>query len=246
MIWFTCKQCGKRHGRDESLTGTLVFCDCGHGNRVPWASSAAPEPLDAEPAPRPRARFPAAPVPRAERRDERREPDFPPAPPPRRVREVRRVRPNFCFQHDEDASTDTCADCRLPLCKACVVMLQGRTLCGPCKNFRVRGVGRAPRVLPLAVIALVVALAAAPVALVLSVIGLGSLASSGSRAVGVLLCLVGLVLPAGGLVLGALAWRQIESRPDTGGKALAASGAAAGLVCVLWSLTVALIVIFKP
>ena len=43
MIWFACKQCGKRHGRAESLVGTLVFCECGQGNRVPWAST-VPEP----------------------------------------------------------------------------------------------------------------------------------------------------------------------------------------------------------
>ena len=60
MIWFACKQCGKRHGRAEHLSGTLVFCECGHGNRVPWSSTVAePEPEEAAPLPPPRPR-PAA------------------------------------------------------------------------------------------------------------------------------------------------------------------------------------------
>src|SRR5262249_16114600 len=41
MIWFSCKQCGKVHGRAENSAGTLVFCDCGQGNTVPWESTAA-------------------------------------------------------------------------------------------------------------------------------------------------------------------------------------------------------------
>ena len=60
MIWFGCKKCGKRHGKAESLCGTLVFCDCGFGNRVPW-SSTVPEPEAPEPTAvpaRPRLRRP--------------------------------------------------------------------------------------------------------------------------------------------------------------------------------------------
>ena len=62
MIWFACKQCGKSHGRGEHLAGTLVFCECGHGNRVPWSSTIAePEPEEAMPAPPPRPRVPPTP-----------------------------------------------------------------------------------------------------------------------------------------------------------------------------------------
>ena len=43
MIWFTCRQCGKRHVRPEAECGTLVFCECGQGNRVPWQSTVAEE-----------------------------------------------------------------------------------------------------------------------------------------------------------------------------------------------------------
>src|SRR5271156_2827409 len=53
MIWFTCKKCGKSHGRGESSAGTMIFCDCGHGNTVPWESTAAePAPVAVVAAPR--------------------------------------------------------------------------------------------------------------------------------------------------------------------------------------------------
>ena len=51
MIWFTCKQCGKTHGRPENSVGSLVFCECGAGNTVPWESTVAePEQPAAAPA----------------------------------------------------------------------------------------------------------------------------------------------------------------------------------------------------
>src|SRR5437588_8008736 len=46
MIWFTCKKCGKTHGRAENSAGSMIFCDCGHGSLVPWEST-APEPAAA-------------------------------------------------------------------------------------------------------------------------------------------------------------------------------------------------------
>src|SRR5271156_3655754 len=41
MIHFTCKKCGKTHSRPDSTGGTMIFCDCGHGNTVPWESTVA-------------------------------------------------------------------------------------------------------------------------------------------------------------------------------------------------------------
>jgi hypothetical protein len=43
MIWFACKNCGKRHKQPDEAAGSLVFCDCGQSNRVPWPG-AVPEP----------------------------------------------------------------------------------------------------------------------------------------------------------------------------------------------------------
>src|ERR687892_749265 len=55
MIAFACKKCGQRHSRPDSQAGSMVFCDCGQGNRVPWTSTAVPDAVavpDAEPVPR--------------------------------------------------------------------------------------------------------------------------------------------------------------------------------------------------
>jgi hypothetical protein len=35
-VSFACTACGKQHTRSAQEVGTLVFCSCGHGNRVPW------------------------------------------------------------------------------------------------------------------------------------------------------------------------------------------------------------------
>src|SRR5262245_26495089 len=91
MIWFRCRQCGKHHGRDENLAGTLVFCECGRGNRVPWASTAEePEGLPQEVPPVP------APAPPAEEN-----PPAPPPPPRRAPRPLRRRDPAYCLNHEE-------------------------------------------------------------------------------------------------------------------------------------------------
>jgi hypothetical protein len=71
MIWFSCKQCGKRQSRPDSQAGSMVFCDCGNGNRVPWSSTVAPEVMEAEPVPVPASVPipPSRPVPPSPRRD---------------------------------------------------------------------------------------------------------------------------------------------------------------------------------
>jgi hypothetical protein len=240
MIWFACKQCGKRHGRPENLAGTLVFCECGQGNRVPWASTAPePEPQEAQPASPPRPRTPA-PYPEDER------PPAYPSPPLRRPREVRRPNPAFCLNHDETASEHTCVACRARFCSACVVTLQGQTLCGPCKNFRIRGLGRPARMAPLALVALIVALVAGPVSFFLTMMAIGLQATpEGSVAGAVVVSLFAAALPAGTLVLGGFALRQIETTPQTGGRSLAMTGATTSLVGMLWSLTIAVLIVYK-
>jgi hypothetical protein len=235
MIWFACKQCGKRHGRPDELTGTLVFCECGHGNRVPWSSTVEP-PAEPEPAPAPRRPLPAEPA------GPRREPELPL--PRRRQREFRRNNPNFCFNHDDVASEKTCDACRLRFCASCVVEVEGKTLCGPCKNFRVAAVGRPARSAPMAIVALVVSLVSVPVTLFLTLAAIG-MQAQGMVGVGVLFCLVGLILPVAGLVLAGLALREIETKPHVGGRSLVTSGGSAALVGVLWGVTLALLILLK-
>jgi hypothetical protein len=243
MIWFTCKQCGKSHNRADNLVGTMIFCDCGNGLRVPWSSTIEPPEETEEPIPLP----PARPVPPAERT-----PPARPIPPPLdrselgRRREARRVNPAYCLNHDEAASTQTCADCRMPFCDACVVTLQGQTVCGPCKNFRIRALNRPAQISPLAIVSLVVAVVSGPVSFCLSTLTFSpALNASGSPVQTIFFTLIGLLLPGAGLVLGALALRDIETKPNVSGRATAMTGSITALVGVLWTLTVGVLMIVK-
>ena len=185
MIWYACKQCGKRHGKAEHQAGVLVFCECGFGNRVPLAStvpepeqeeSPAPIPLPLPPSSRPTAAVdPAPPRDDNEPRPRSDEPLPPFRPKPRR--EYRRVNPKFCLNHDELPTEFTCAHCHLPFCSKCVLDLQGEKLCGPCKNFKVRGMQRPNRLSPLATGAAVVGLVAGPISFCLSWMGAGQQAA---------------------------------------------------------------------
>src|SRR5438445_719565 len=107
MIWFACKKCGKRHGRAEGLSGTMVFCECGFGNRVPWSStaeepeeSAAPVPLPLPPPPPARPRS-ATPIPFLDEPRPGRPSEPPPPFRPKPKKDYRRVNPKFCLNHDE-------------------------------------------------------------------------------------------------------------------------------------------------
>jgi hypothetical protein len=261
MIAFTCQQCRKRHTRPDNQAGTLVFCECGQGNRVPWA---APSPLDipdaipvapripdAIPAASPAKSARAVPVPvpvPAELPPSRKVDDTPletGLPSNRPARLIGKINPHFCFQHDESASETTCDACKLPFCKLCVVTLQGQTLCGPCKNFRIAALGRSPRVLPLAIVALVVSLVSGPVMLILSLVAMGLHIGEGATGAAIVLCLLATALPIAGLYLAWKALRQIDSHPEMGGRALAISGMCAALVGVLWCVTVIALLIVK-
>ena len=192
MIWFLCKQCGKRHGRPDNLASTLVFCDCGQGNTVPWQSTTTP-PAEPPPLPRPQ------PFDDDSADDLRR----------RKANAFRPRRPGFCLNHDDVATDKTCHDCKESFCPNCIVELQGKTLCGPCKNFRVRGVTRPNRIPGLAVAALIVGLVSGPVTFCLALVGAGP---QGSVFVGAAFSLIGLLLPVGGLAVSWFALRK--SRPS--------------------------------
>jgi len=210
MIAFTCKQCGKRHARADEEAGSLIFCDCGWANRVPWPTptgeaprSVPSEPLEALPAEDEEADA------RPRRRDRRwsdAEPD-----------------PAYCFNHEDTASRQTCADCEVAFCDACVVVLDGRTLCGPCKNLHIRRLHRPPRLCLTALFSVIVALVGGPVCFCL-VLGVG--AGAGEPAFG----FAGLLAPVVAILLGLIGLIQIEHDPHVGGRALAITGIVAGLV----------------
>jgi hypothetical protein len=261
MIWFACKQCGKLHHKDDSQVGTLIFCGCGFGNRVPW-SSTVPVPAEAEqdPAPPREKRRPTRPAPLPPRvLEEEEEEDLPPRkraeagvdvptglPPARPPRFIRRPNPQFCFHHDEQASETTCSACHLSFCSACVATIQGQTLCGPCKNFRIRGLHRPTRTTHLSIFSLVLGLVSGPVTLFLTIMALGSsLTPEGSTGASVLMCLLAIALPIGALVMGALALREINARPHVSGRALALTGICASASAICWGIALAELLIAK-
>jgi hypothetical protein len=258
MIWFACKKCGKRQGRPDSSAGTLIFCDCGEGNRVPWNSSVAePEIDEVEPVnlpPRPAVPPPpprSAPPPPPPSKPPEMRPPAPRAAPefgrlPRRGREPRRPNPAYCLNHEDRDFAERCDVCHCSFCADCVVVFQGKTLCGPCKNFRVRAEQRVPRIAPMATLALIVALVGGPVSFCLSLLGVNLQTNGqGSVVLSIVLSLIGAAFPIGGLVLARRALRDLAARPQLGGRAFALTGSATSLVGVLWCLTVALLVILK-
>jgi hypothetical protein len=219
MIWFVCKQCGKPMKQPENAAGSLVFCPCGQANRVPWESTLAPE---------------AAPAEEAE---------------PARPRRSRRpeIVPRdtaYCFNHQDVDSEQTCTDCNERFCAACVVTLQGQTLCGPCKNYRLSTLQRSRSVSGLAIGSLAIALAGGPFGCCLSTMGLGN--DSGFRGFAVVFVLAAMLLPGLAAALGFLALREIERNPRVGGQTIAIIGAVTGVVGVVASVTLAIVVIGKP
>jgi hypothetical protein len=223
MIWFACQQCGKRHQQPEDAAGSLVFCECGQANRVPWESTvSAPEkPGAGEGSSRPRRRK------WSDAEEDEREPAR------RRRPEAPPRDPGVCLNHPGAASAHTCPDCGEAFCPRCLVEFQGLRLCGPCKNFRARRLQRPPRVAGLTVGALVSGLASAPLIFCIT------FAAIGSQQPGVILgCgVVGLLIGSAALVLGLLGLRAVEGKAATGGRGLAMTGAALGLAGAVWSLS---------
>jgi hypothetical protein len=221
MIAFTCQQCGRRFDRPAEQSGTLVFCECGTGNRVPWESTlpALSEPPLAEPADdAPAPRWSAAPeqVPR--------------------VQAVAQHRA-YCLNHPGTAAEQTCADCGVGFCSACIVSVQGALRCGPCKNFRARAVQRPPRLSALALLAPIVALVAGAVWLFVLLVAAGQHPNSSSiLTVGAL----GLLPQVAAFIMGAAALRKVETDPRLGGRAPAITGMISAVACsaVLVQLTV--------
>ena len=191
------------------------------------------------------------PLPLDERAPARRSIPVPPNPPSsalpsRRQRQNRKINPAYCFNHDEASSSQTCADCRLAFCDSCLAAFQGQILCGPCKNFRLRGILRPPRLSGLSIVALVTAMASGPVAFCLGVQSVNpQVSSQTSIGLTICFCLLGMLLPAGALVMGLLALRDIELKPNVSGRAMALTGTVTALVGVLWNLTIGILMVVK-
>jgi hypothetical protein len=214
MIRFTCKECGKRLRKPDEAVGTLVFCECGQANRVPWESTVPPPAEGDEDRPHRRR-------PRDEDEDDR---------PPRRRR-----RTGYCLNHEGEVAPHTCADCQEPFCPRCVVELQGETLCGPCKDLRARRMQKPPGVPGLAIAALIAGLVSSPIALCLTLMSAGQEAEPPAV---LAVSVVGALLGLGAVVLSLMALREVEKKKGHAGRAMALTGAAGGLAGLMWSASI--------
>jgi hypothetical protein len=238
MIWFACKECGKRQRRPEEAAGTLVFCSCGAGNRVPWESTVPVPAEQAEP-----ASVPATPWGGPAQRPA--EPGAEDEPAPRRSRRpVRRTRdPGHCLNHPEASSTKTCDECREAFCDSCVVPLQDRTLCGPCKNFRLRSLQRALQPSAFAIITLIGGVVSGPFAFCL----MGALAAGEKVPLNVsaMFGTLGVGCPFVTLLLGLKALWDINHQPRLGGRGLAVLGMTMAATGLLWCLTLLMLYVYQ-
>jgi hypothetical protein len=92
----------------------------------------------------------------------------------------------------------------------------------------------------------IVGLISAPIGFCVSFVGVSvQVNPTGHAGVAFLLGMIGFLLPLAGLILGGVALRQIENTPNVGGRLLAMTGAAAGLVGTLWSVTAAMLMVLK-
>jgi hypothetical protein len=278
MLWFSCKSCGKHHSRPESEAGALIFCSCGNGVRVPFSSTAPPDPEipdaiptdrpiplrplpvdvpssrtppsrthstgpsgadETEPPPIPVARavpldiplaLPVEPIPLA--------PDEPAKPLRKTPRRYRKVDSEVCWNHEQEASAGLCAGCRLPFCQSCLVELRGHFVCGICKNFRVASAGQPLRTYPMAIVALISSLVVGPVALTLSLVGVGLYLSDGVVGPTLLLSIVALLPVAGALLFSLWVLWRLEGQTRLAGRAMALSGFCVSLCSLLWCLSV--------
>jgi hypothetical protein len=233
MIWFACKNCGKKHSRPETSVGTMVFCECGQGTNVPWESTVEPPPV--ADVPEPARPVPAAaplpgrydPIPISEEHvPPRPRPPEEPRPPERLVRPrrpgPRRRDPRFCFNHEDTPVQKTCADCGEPFCAECLLEFRGATLCAPCKNFRVRNLQQPPRLSGKALASVLIGMLTWPLGICLIVVGLNANAPA--------LVLFALVPNLCALGLGLLALRDTEADPRVSGRSLAVTGLLTGAV----------------
>jgi hypothetical protein len=205
MLWFACKKCGKVIGRPDSSAGALVFCDCGHGSRVPWESTAAAPKVE-----------PQAP---AQALDPIRfDPVREPAPAPSKERRPRNapIDANSCFNHTSIDKAGVCTACGLSFCARCLTTFQNQALCTACKNYQTRILQRRPESSKLALVSFLLALAAGPIMITL-------VAMTRSRSSTNFL-LLALLPPLFALTAGVMAMRWINRDSRRAGQHLAVSG----------------------
>src|SRR5207244_3479570 len=113
--------------------------------------------------------------------------------------------PRYCFNHEELPKQAICADCAESFCSNCLVTFQGRSLCGPCKNYRVRALQRPGPLSRFAQASAAMALLSAVFMTLLAYV-------SNFWLIGI----VAYIPPIAALVLGFTALREVEKEPELG------------------------------
>jgi hypothetical protein len=151
-----------------------------------------------------------------------------------------------CLNHHAISSEHTCASCGERFCSACVVTFQNQILCGPCKNFCVRGVNRPARVSVLAHLGLILGLLGLPIGIVIPFLGtFYFLTGQAPSAVAGATLGIGLLLPVAGLVLSWRALRALAIKSHLAGRVLALTGLVAASVSALWCAALGVMLAFK-
>ncbi len=235
MISFPCSQCGQTLERAAGDAGTLVYCECGAGNTVPWESTpplaeevpaGLPQPsplaelLGDEPPLKPRWEQTYATGPEWEE-------EWRPAAPASIPPPLPRAEPTQCLNHPSAARAHVCADCGCSFCADCVATFQGAVVCGPCKNLRMRKVIRPPRLSLMALFAPIIALVCGGVWLFVMLMVAGM---HGAPDTALMLGGLGLLPQVFALAMGAMALHTIETEPNVSGRDWAMSGMIAALV----------------
>jgi EamA domain-containing membrane protein RarD len=125
-------------------------------------------------------------------------------------------------------------DCGEVFCPDCLILFQGRALCGPCKNFRVRTEQRSSRLSILSLLSLLIGLLTG---------GLFCIAPAGVEAGAPVVGYIGLIIPLTALVLGILGLREVEKQARVRGRSLAIAGLVIAVVSTF--LTVLFIVLLQ-
>jgi hypothetical protein len=229
MIWFACKKCSKVHGRPENSSGAMIFCDCGQNLMVPWESTAKeppmPDPVELPLAPTleplmfptTSSNGPAATLDRPSSRNRESE-----RPSRGRRRRKHVVDPNICFNHERTPSKTVCRDCGLGFCDQCLVEFEGASLCGPCKNFRIRLVQQPQETPGLAVLALLGALLTTPFFFCLLPLGKQNAMP--------MLALIAILPEIGAMLAAVVVLSRLGKSGKTGGRSLAFATIVASLV----------------
>jgi hypothetical protein len=151
-----------------------------------------------------------------------------------------------CFHHHEVPSEGVCAACGEAFCSACLVLFQEQTLCGPCKDARVRSLQQTIRLSRWAFLASAVGLIGVPIGFFVPFWGAFFFLSGQATGEVVRVAIaLGLALPLLSLFLGWRALRILATRPNQYGRSLAFTGVAGGVAGIVWGIALGVLLALK-